>query len=173
MSRLKFLAPLMLGLTLVLGACAPTTGGGTTTTTTSTVPSTYTEGRCPTSSGVTVVVDFMPFQDRVVVRCALGPQASGLAALGAVELTTDPGPNPGTVCQLDGLPVQGFPFCWTTGGYWSYWRAPSAGQSWVFSEFGVGSGPLTQGSVEGWRFALFGAGPEQPPRVGTSGPIVP
>jgi hypothetical protein len=46
----------------------------------------------------------MPFQDKVIVRCALGAQASGFSALAAVDVVTDPGPNPGTVCQLEGFP---------------------------------------------------------------------
>lgn len=27
----------------------------------------------------------------------------------------------GMVCTINGLPMQGYPFCWLTGGCWSYW----------------------------------------------------
>ncbi len=133
----------------------------------------YKEGRCAGTEGVTIVVDFAPLVDRVTVRCALGPQASGYAALSAVGLTYDAGRFPGGICQIDGLPTQGYPYCWTTGGYWSYWKAGAAGSPWVYS----GTGPTVEvpvpGSVEGWHFAPFANGTATAPRVGTSGPIVP
>lgn len=172
----RALAVAAMGLALVAGACAPTTGGGTTTTTTPpvTTPATYKDGRCTGTEGVTIVVDFMPFQDVVVVRCALGPQTSGFAVLAHAGFTTDPGRYPGTVCQLDGFPIQGHPFCWTTGGYWAYWKSTTAGGPWVFSEWGAGAGPSpAPGAVEGWKFGLFSAGAATPPRIGTTGPVVP
>lgn len=152
-------------LVLLVGAalaCAPPTGGPT-----------FNEGRCAGAEGVTVVVDFVSMQDRVVVRCALGPQASGFAALTAVGLAHDPGQVPGGICQIDGLPTQGYPYCWTTGGYWSYWKASSAGAPWTYSSAGATTSALPAGAVEGWRFAPFAAGSAEPPRVGTSGPIAP
>ena len=134
---------------------------------------TFKEGRCAGTEGVTVVVDFAPLVDRVTVRCALGPQASGYAALTAIGLPYDAGRFPGGICQIDGLPTQGYPYCWTTGGYWSYWKAGSAGAPWVYS----GTGPTVEapapGAVEGWHFAPFANGTATAPRVGTSGPIVP
>lgn len=157
----------LLCLMLIGGACnAEPPGGGT--------GATYKNGRCAGTEGVTIVVDFATFRDEVVVRCALGAQSSGFSVLDNAGFSHDPGQFPGTVCQLDGLPTQGHPFCWTTGGYWSYWKAPSAGAPWAFSEWGAGTGPSPAlGSVEGWRFAPFAEGGAQPPRVGTSGPIVP
>ncbi|MBS1837143.1 MAG: hypothetical protein JST64_05545 [Actinobacteria bacterium] len=129
-------------------------------------PTTYKEGRCSGTEGVSVVVDFAPLQDRIVQRCALGPQANGTAALSAVGLTPDSGPVTGGVCQIDGLPTQGYPYCWTTGGYWSYWKAPSVGAAWGFSPAGPASSAPAAGSVEGWHFALFANGTATPPRVG-------
>lgn len=166
MSRHTRLAALLVAaLTLVAGACttpAPAPGA------------TYKEGRCAGTEGVTVVVDLDPLDSAVIVRCALGEQQSGFSVLDDARIVHDPGPLAGTVCQIEGLPTQGFPFCWTTGGFWSYWKAPSAGSPWAYSDFGAGSGPApAAGSVEGWRFAPFSAGDAQPPRVATFGPIVP
>jgi len=143
------------------------------TTTPSTPGQTFKEGRCAADEGVTVVVDFVTLQDRVFVRCALGAQQNGYAALSAVGLGYDAGRFPGGVCQIDGLPTQGYPYCWTTGGYWSYWKAPIAGAPWTYSGTGPTVDALPGGAVEGWRFAPFAAGSPQAPRIATSGPIVP
>lgn len=181
-TRSKLLAPLVLGILILVSACAPpATGGGTpttappTTSTTTTIPSTYKNGRCNGSEGVTVVVDLVGFDNSVVVRCAVGPQATGRAALERAGFAHDPGNYPGTVCQLNGLPTQGHPYCWTSGGYWSYWKSTSAGAPWTFSEWGFTQGPAPQlGHVEGWRFWRFSDGQTAlPPRVGTSGPVTP
>ncbi len=187
-ARLPVLAAV--ALVLLAGACAaPSTGGvgtpgptttvkptttTTSTTTTTTIPATYKNGRCVGTEGVTIVVDFTPFNNGITVRCALGPQTSGFAVLDHAAFAHDPGRYPGTVCQLNGLPTQGHPYCWTTGGYWSYWKSTTAGGPWVYSEWGAGVGPRpAAGSVEGWRFAPFSAGAAVPPRIGTSGPVTP
>jgi hypothetical protein len=163
--RTRLAAIMAAALVLVAAACTtppPPTGA------------TYKNGRCAGTEGVTVVVDLDPLDDEVIVRCALGAQQSGFSVLDDADIDHDPGNFPGTVCQIEGLPTQGHPFCWTTGGFWSYWKAPAAGSPWAYSEFGAGSGPApAPGSVEGWRFAPFSAGDAQPPRVGTFGPIVP
>ncbi len=176
---------LALGLVLAAAACAPPTDGGpppsttptssTSTTTTTTVPSTYRNGRCAGAEGVTVVVDFAAFDGSTVVRCALGTPSNGADVLTRAGFTHDPGRWPGTVCRLAGLPTQGHPYCWTTGGYWSYWKATTPGQAWKYSEWGLTQGPAPRpGEVEGWRFGLFADGTQgQPPRVGTSGPVTP
>lgn len=143
----------LLMATFIAPACAPG-------------PATYTEGRCSGSEGVSVVVDFAPLQDRIVQRCALGTQANGYAALSAVGLSYDAGRFPGGVCQIDGLPTQGYPYCWTTGGYWSYWKASSPGAAWTYSGTGPTAGAAVAGSVEGWHFAPFSDGPATAPRVG-------
>lgn len=167
-TRRGAIAALAVSVALLAGACTvpPADGGGTT--------ATYKNGRCAGTEGVTVVVDYAAFRNEVVVRCALGNPTTGFAVLDAAKFNHDPGRYPGTVCQLDGLPTQGHPYCWTTGGYWSYWRSTSAGGPWIYSEWGAGAGPaLTPGAVEGWRFAPFADGAAKPPRVGTAGPIVP
>ena len=156
----------LLALVLIAAAC-------TTTPTAPTPGQTFKDGRCAGTEGVTVVVDFAPLADRVVARCALGVQANGYAALTAIGLGYDAGRFPGGICQIDGLPTQGYPYCWTTGGYWSYWKAPAAGSAWTYSGTGPTVDALTPGSVEGWHFAPFASGTATPPRIGTSGPIVP
>lgn len=146
-----------LTLVVVAGACTPPPAGD---------GPTYREGRCVGTEGVTVIVDFTPFRDEVLQRCALGAQQSGFSVLDTANLDHDPGRYPGSVCQLEGLPAQGHPYCWTTGGYWSYWKAPASGQPWTYSVLGPGAGPRPSlGAVEGWRFAPFSAGAAQPPRV--------
>ncbi len=156
----------ILALVVLAAAC-------TTTPTTPAPGQTSKDGRCAGTEGVTVVVDFAPLVDRVVVRCALGQQANGYAALTAVGLTYDAGRFPGGICQIDGLPTQGYPYCWTTGGYWSYWKASAAGSPWTYTGTGPTVDALVPGSVEGWHFAPFASGTATAPRIGTSGPIVP
>lgn len=164
-ARLLLALPLAIAALLVSG-CVPETPAGPSPTT---VPGTYREGRCVGTEGVTVIVDFAAFQDRTVIRCVFGAPASGKDALEKAGFTHDPGAFPGSVCQLDGLPAQGHPYCWTTGGYWSYWKATAAGQPWKYSEWGFTAGPAPQpGHVEGWRFGLFADSTHGlAPRVGT------
>ncbi len=119
---------------------------------------TYTAGVCPTGdSGVTVVVDWTAdLNNQQLVRCALGAQDSGLDALANIGLavnTNAPGAVPGSVCTLNGLPTEGYPYCWLTGGYWSYWSAASQAGTWGFAPFGAGDGPLVEGSVIGFAWA--------------------
>jgi hypothetical protein len=151
-TRSRTLLAVMVVLVAAAAACTPPTGGGGTPSTT-TVPATWAPGPCPGTSGVTVVVDFATLRDEVVVRCARGAQSSGLAALANAGFAPVGEPGVAPVCQLAGLPTQGFPFCWFTGGYWSYWTAPSRTASWQFATTGPGAGPLPQGSVQGWSWA--------------------
>lgn len=133
-------------------ACTPVPGGGSSTTTT-TAPRTWTPGPCPGSSGVTVVVDTAVASAAPVVRCALGAQPSGIVALANAGFAAVAEPGVAPVCQIDGHPAQGFPYCWYTGGYWSYWVAPTRGAPWQFATTGPGAGPVAQGSVQGWAWA--------------------
>lgn len=132
---------------IALGACTPTP----------TPAPTYSEGTCPDGSGVTVVVDFSEdLSDEIVVRCALGAQQSGIDALEAIGLSVnenEPDAFPGSVCTLDGLPTQGYPYCWSEGGFWGYWAADDQGSEWGFSPIGAGQGPLTEGGVIGFTWA--------------------
>jgi hypothetical protein len=107
---------------------------------------------------VTEVVDFASTgRNKVVLGCAVGAQANGLAALSNAGFSTVDVPNfpDGAVCQINGRPVQGYPYCWTTGGYWAYWRSDGR-HPWVSSQVGAGqTGRVRAGRVEGWRFTLF------------------
>lgn len=107
---------------------------------------------CEQGEGVTVVVDFGGLPGGVVVGCAPGTQTSGFAALAAAGFAVGFEGGPGMVCTIDGRPVEGYPFCWSTGGYWSYWKKARGG-AWDFSRTGGGSGPLAVDSVEGWSWA--------------------
>jgi hypothetical protein len=151
--RSNVVAATLLLTALASVACTPMTPPGSTTTTTTTAPSSWTAGACPTNSGVTVVVDVATPGAPPVVRCALGAQSSGLVALANAGFTAVGEPGVAPVCQIDGFPAEGFPFCWLTGGYWSYWAAPSRGAAWQFATTGPGAGPVPQGSVQGWAWA--------------------
>ena len=108
--------------------------------------------------------------DEVIVRCALGAQATGIAALGNIGLAVNSnaaGAVSGSVCTLDGLPVEGYPYCWSTGGFWGYWAAADQSAEWGFSTIGAGSGPLTEGSVIGFAWAQGFEG--DAPRVAPDG----
>lgn len=150
-----FLALPLVAAALVVGACAPPTPPPPTTTTTTAPPGpTVTGEACQPGSGVTVVVDFTALDDSVKIGCAAGQQATGMAALAAAGFTATSESGPGTVCTIDGLPTQGFPYCWSSGdGYWSYWRAPDRSSVWSFAQTGPGAGPIAEGAVEGWSWA--------------------
>ncbi|HWL42815.1 MAG TPA: hypothetical protein VNQ73_07715, partial [Ilumatobacter sp.] len=121
---------------------------------------------CAPGSGVTVVVDLSPFDGPVELGCALGSQAHGLDALANAGFTATDESGAGTVCTIDGHPAAGYPYCWLTGGYWSYWRA-AAGEPWGFSETGAGgTGTIPVDSIEGWIFHTGFSG--DTPACGTS-----
>ena len=107
---------------------------------------------CAPGEGVTVVVDFGS-RGGVQVGCAPGQQASGLDVLAAAGFSVGAGAGAGTVCTLDGVPAEGYPYCWTTGGFWSYWKKGSWGEAWAFSRAGATAGPIPVDSVEGWYWA--------------------
>jgi hypothetical protein len=131
---------------------------------------TFHEGACEATEGVTVVIDYgyvaPDGMEDPVVSCALGTQASGWAALenAGIAVGSVPGFVGGALCQLNGVPTQGYPYCWTGDGYWSYWH-DEPGDMWNYSQLGASNRAPGAGSVEGWRFVpLAGAG--VPPRVG-------
>ena len=161
----KFLVVAALAAAALAGACTPAPGPGSTPT--------YTEGICPTSSGVTVVVDFAPLFDQIIVRCALGPQASGFDALEAIGININanaPDAVPGSVCTLNGLPIEGYPYCWTEGGYWSSWLAASTAGTWDYAPGGPGD-PIAEGTAYGWAWAPGFV--SDGPRVGPDGDPLP
>lgn len=151
--------PLIVALGVVAAACTPPVepGAPTTTTTSTTLPDptgpTIVGEACQPTSGVTVVVDFTALDDTVKIGCAPGAQASGFAALAATGFSVGSESGAGTICTIDGLPTEGFPFCWLTGGYWGYWSAPDRATAWDFSPVGSGAGPIAEGSVLGWSWA--------------------
>lgn len=119
---------------------------------------------CPApDSGVTVVVDFNGLGGGgVVVRCASGDPASGLAALqGAGFEYSFVETHPGLVCRIDGLPDDSCRRAPPTTAYWSYWYADRGG-SWTYSGRGGGGRDPDPGTVEGWAFGAGGQ-PSQPP----------
>lgn len=133
--------------------------GATTPAEAATAPG-WTSGACPTSSGVTVVVDFSALGGGDVVRCTGGDPRSGLEALTMVGFSYSFVPRqPGFVCQIGGEPdpCNGGP----ADAYWSYWHA-SRGSSWAYSNAGAGSRDPAPGSVEGWAFGA-GARPSTSP----------
>lgn len=120
---------------------------------------------CPeTGSGVTVVVDFAGLGGGVVVRCAPGDPATGLAALTGAGFGFEFVPRqPGLVCRIDGLPnpCNGA----LQDAHWSYWHAERGG-SWQFSTRGAGTFDPAPGTVEGWAFGAAdqpGVPPPAPP----------
>ena len=138
-------------LAMAASACSVAPGGPP--------PATWTSGICIGTEGVTVVVDFSAdLTDQQLVRCALGPQASGIDALEAIGLGINDIPEAagavsGSVCTVEGLPTGGYPDCWLNLGYWSYWRAASPAGTWDFAPTGPGEGPLVPGTVEGFAWA--------------------
>lgn len=166
-SRALLALPLAI-VALVVAACVPPPENPppTTTTTTSTTTTTVLEPQgpgvlgeaCQAGTGVTVVVDFTDLDDTVKIGCAPGEQANGFAALAAAGFAVGQESGPGSVCTLDGLPEEGYPYCWLTGGYWSYWKSPDRGTEWDFAQVGGGAGPIPEGSVEGWSWAPGFAG---------------
>jgi hypothetical protein len=129
---------------------------------------TSTAAACPSSSGVTVVVDYGSLGG-TSVGCAttLGSGLDVLKAAGHTVTFVSPRQQ-GFVCTIDRLPdpCNGAP----STAYWSYWHA-SAGGTWSYSSVGAASTHPKSGTVEGWA---FGAGkppamrPPSRPRPATS-----
>lgn len=104
---------------------------------------------CAEGEGVTVVVDFTneAGDSDVIVGCAPGEQATGLAALDAAGFTTGMVPSEPSLCTIDGVPAAGYPVCWQTG-FWSYWQQGAEGE-WAFATTGTGDGPVVVDSIMG------------------------
>lgn len=124
----------------------------------------WSNGACPTSSGVTVVIDFQELGGGVHIRCAPGAVGSGLDALRQAGIDYQTATRfPGFVCKIAGQP--GNDPCVNTSpasAYWSYWLAPRGGQ-WCYSNWGAGNRTPPQGTVEGWSFSLDKTGSTSPP----------
>jgi len=128
-------------------------------------------GYCPDGNGVTVVVDYQDLGGGVVVRCAPGEQATGLAALENAGFTVTGTVRWGKafVCRINGKPGVDTEPCLDTPpttAYWSYWHAPNGG-AWTYSSQGVRARKPPLGSFEGWAFSA-GRSENNAPRPGVA-----
>jgi hypothetical protein len=117
---------------------------------------TSTAAACPSSSGVTVVVDYGSLGG-TSVGCATSP-GTGIEVLRAAGHSVEYVPRQqGLVCTIDRRPdpCNGAP----TTAYWSYWHAEPGG-TWSYSTQGAVTYGAKSGTVEGWA---FGAG--KPPAM--------
>ncbi|GAA0390256.1 hypothetical protein JMF97_23370 [Micromonospora fiedleri] len=135
-------------------------------------------GHCPDADGVTVVVDFKELGGGVVVRCAPGDQATGLAALKSAgfQITGTLRWGEGFICRIEGKPSAATEKCVDTppaSAYWSYWHAPDGG-AWTYSDKGVLNRKPPAGSFEGWSFSLNRSADNAPrPAVAPNRPAPP
>ena len=116
-----------------------------------------TAGYCPTSNGVTVVVDYQELGGATEIRCAAGAQSSGIAALQNAGFTVTGTQRWGLafVCRINGKPTSATEPCINTPpttAYWGYWHAANGG-SWTYSTAGASSYKPALGSFEGWSFS--------------------
>ncbi|SEG76038.1 hypothetical protein SAMN04489712_111112 [Thermomonospora echinospora] len=116
-----------------------------------------TPGFCPDAGGVTVVIDFQELGGPSIVRCAPGPQDTGLAALqnAGISVTGTARWGLGFICRIEGKPGPSSEPCIDTppaSAYWSYWHAPNGG-TWHYSDWGVKNRRPPPGSFEGWSFS--------------------
>jgi hypothetical protein len=135
----------------------------------------WTDGPCPTASGVTVVVDFQDLGGGAYVRCAPGDPTSGFDALQRAGIDYQTTVRfPGFLCRIAGKPEHDPSGCATTSpatAYWSYWIAPRGG-SWCYSNWGAGARNPPEGTVEGWSFSLNRSASTSPaPRVAPPPPV--
>lgn len=129
---------------------------------------------CEPGTGVTVIVDrFARLGDgKVYVRCALGEQPNGVAALQNAGFEPEGTLQYGLafICRIDGQPTAAEESCQMTPGgqsYWSFWNGVPGG-AWNYSGAGAIS-PQSAGkidTVQGWA---FGGRPRLDPMHG-SGP---
>lgn len=117
---------------------------------------------CPSSSGVTVVVDFGGWRK---IGCAAGDPKTGLAALTAAGFTKVMVARfPAMVCRINGVPKASIDPCVVTSPptrYWSYWHAARGG-TWTYSSAGAATFNPKPGTVEGWAYGA-GTPPKVPP----------
>ncbi|MFD9906297.1 hypothetical protein, partial [Streptomyces sp. NPDC059063] len=115
-------------------------------------------GFCPNGNGVTVVVDFRELGGTTIVRCAVGSQETGLAALkdAGIDVTGTNRWGESFICRLEGKPGTEREPCIDTPptkAYWSYWHASNGGR-WTYSQYGATYRTPPKGSFEGWSFSL-------------------
>jgi len=141
-SRFAVVCALLFGAAFVGAAPASATG---------------TDGACPESGGVTVVVDFGDLGPQPLVRCAAGTPANGIAALqdAGIEVAGSQKYGLAVACRINGKPGPDVESCAgmpSATAYWSYWHA-SAGGSWTSSQEGAQTAKPAPGGFEGWAFA--------------------
>lgn len=151
---------------------------------------------CEPGVGVTVIVDRDGHAEgvnslgdgKIYVRCAVGPQATGVEALQSAGYEIDGVGEYGLgfICRIDGEPTPEEESCERTPGaarFWSYWHGRPGGR-WGFSGVGAAN-PLSASpidSVEGWSFGggpriepMNGAGPSTfelpPPQASSAAPL--
>lgn len=118
---------------------------------------------CEPKTGVTVIVDRRTLGDqKIYVRCALGPQPNGVSTLLEAGFDLDGAADWGLafICRIDGQPTPAEEDCLKTPGgnrYWSYWNG-RAGGSWNYSGVGAGSelSAAKIDDVQGWSFGSGG-----------------
>ncbi|MEI5100607.1 hypothetical protein RB200_21390 [Streptomyces sp. PmtG] len=135
-------------------------------------------GFCPDGNGVTVVIDFRELGGTTLVRCAVGSQETGLAALkdAGFRITGTNRWGESFICRLEGKPGADREPCVDTPpakAYWSYWHASNGGR-WTYSQYGATYRTPPKGSFEGWSFSLDrGQGEAPAPRVAPRRPSAP
>lgn len=127
-------------------------------------------GYCPDANGVTVIVDFQELGGSTIIRCAVGDQATGHAALvnAGISITGTTRWGEAFICRIEGKPTAATEPCIDTPpttAYWSYWYASNGG-TWTYSQLGAMARNPQPGSFEGWSFSLNrSTGDNPPPRV--------
>ncbi|MET7638448.1 hypothetical protein [Streptomyces sp. NPDC005438] len=147
------LAVSLLATVLGLGTAAPAHAA-----TPAHAPALSRAGVCPDGNGVTVVVDFRELGGGTLVRCAVGAQKNGLAALKAagIRVTGTNRWGESFICRLENKPGADRESCVDTppaSAYWSYWHASNGGK-WTYSQYGATYRTPPKGSFEGWSFSL-------------------
>ncbi len=141
----RWLAPSVVAAVLAVGSLLVSSPG----------PVVGSDGPCPGTTGVTVVVDYHALGGGVVVRCAPGSPATGFKALQAAGFDLVEVQNvPGFLCRIDDKPSAAQEPCLNTppaNAYWSYWHADRGG-SWAVSQQGGKTRKPPPGSVDGWSF---------------------
>ena len=114
---------------------------------------------------VAVVVDFGGLSgapSQPVAKCVEVPSGSTMADALAAGFSPLGWASNGLLCQIEGYPTsEQVSNCdsYVNGKYqyWSFWTGTPSG-TWSYAQLGPGGLSATQGSVEGYRFELSGAG---------------
>jgi hypothetical protein len=138
--------------------CNSTSTTGATLATTLATALAGTAGACKSkTTGVTVAVDFTAFGGKVVVRCAPGTPATGVAALQQAGFTPAGTTTYGLafICRINNKPSPAQQACITTppaNAYWAYYHANKGATTWAYTTQGASTYKPAQGSIEAWAF---------------------